>query len=98
MAAARQLIARLLRHAVLDREHAGPCGAWPERNREMLGVPGRRVDRLLQVHVGVDMPQEELRDPLILLVTARRAPGEIRLAVAQRHGRRQRGAWTFSRG
>ena len=30
----------------------------------------------------MDVPQEHLRDPLILLVTAGRAPGEIRLAVA----------------
>src|SRR5580692_10387654 len=33
------------------------------------------------------VPQEELRDPLILLVAAGRTPGQIRLAVAQRHGR-----------
>ena len=58
----------------------------------MLGVPGRRVDRLLQVHAGMDVAQEELRDPLVLLVAAGRAPGEVRLAVAQRHGRRERRA------
>ena len=58
----------------------------------MLGVPGRRVDRLLQVHAGMDMAQEELRDPLVLLVAAGRAPGEVGLAVAQRHGRRERRA------
>ena len=43
----------------------------------MLGVPGRGVDRLLQIHAGVDVAQEKLRDPLVLLVAAGRAPGEI---------------------
>src|SRR5262245_8880081 len=49
MAAAGQFVARSLGHAVLDHEHAWARGARPERDREMLGVPGRRVDRLLQV-------------------------------------------------
>ena len=31
-------------------------------------------------------------DPLVLLVAAGRAPGEVRIAVAQRHGRRERDA------
>src|SRR6266852_2549938 len=97
MAAALELVCRWLRHAVLDHEHAGPRGARPERDREMLGMPGRRVDGFLQVQLGVDMPQEELRDPLILLVAAGRAPGEIRLAVAQRHGRAERGARALAR-
>src|ERR1700752_2551393 len=55
MAAPRQLVDGRLRHAVLDHEHAGPRGTWPERDREMLAVPGRRVDRFLQVEVGVNM-------------------------------------------
>ena len=63
----------------------------------MLGVPGRRVDRLLQIHAGVHVAQEELRDPLVLLVAAGRAPGEIGLAVAQRQRRRQRRARAFAR-
>src|SRR3954454_16121015 len=63
MAAVRQFVDRCLGHASLDHEHAGSCGARPERNREMFRMPGRRVDRLLQVHVGVDMAQEKLRDP-----------------------------------
>src|ERR1700754_219818 len=71
VASSRQLVDGCLRHAVLDHEHAGPRGAWPERNQEMLGMPGRRVDRLLQVQLRMDMAQEELRDPLVLLVTAR---------------------------
>ena len=57
-----------------------------------------RIDRLLQIVPGVDVAQEELRDPLVLLVAAGRAPGQIRFAVAQRHGRRQRGARALARG
>jgi len=40
----------------------------------MFGMPGRRVDRLLQVHAGMDVAQEELRGPLVLLVAAGRRP------------------------
>ena len=42
----------LARQPALDHQHARARGARPERDREMLGVPGRRVDRLLQVHAG----------------------------------------------
>ena len=80
-----------------DHQHAGPRRARPERNREMLGVPGRRVDRFLQIHAGMDVAQEELRRPLVLLVAAGRAPGEIGLAVAQRQRRRQRRARALAR-
>src|SRR3954452_11868853 len=85
-----QILDRRLGHAVLDHQHAGTRGARPERDREMFGVPGRRVDRFLEIEIAMDVPQEELRDPLILLVAAGRAPGKVWLAVAQRHGRRQR--------
>ena len=84
VAARAQLLHRRFRHAQLDHHHAGTRLSRPERGREMLGVPGRRVDRFLQVHARMHVAQEELRDPLILLVAAGRAPGEIRLAVAQR--------------
>src|SRR5207237_7584626 len=82
MAAPRQLIDGRLGHTVLDHEHAGPRGARPERDREVLGMPRWRVDRLLQVQLGVNVAQEELRDPLVLLVAAGRTPGQIWLAVA----------------
>src|SRR6266516_6748648 len=83
MAAPVELIDGCFRHAVLDHEHAGPRGAGPERDREMFGMPGRRVDRLLQIQFGVDVQQKELRGPLILLVAAGRAPGHVGFAVAQ---------------
>src|SRR5262245_4977999 len=58
MATPLQRIDGCLRHAVLDHEHAGTRGARPERDREMLGVPCRRVDRFLQVQFGMHVPQE----------------------------------------
>src|SRR5690349_5195197 len=46
VAALLQFVLRFLRHAPLDHGHAGARGARPERGEEMLGVPGRRIDRL----------------------------------------------------
>src|SRR5260221_3524391 len=40
VAAPRQLIARLFGNALLDLQHARPRGPRPERDREMLGMPG----------------------------------------------------------
>src|SRR5262249_9238776 len=68
MAAAFELLHGRRRQAALDHQHARPRGARPERDREMLGVPGRGVDRLLQIHAGMDVAHEQLRGPLILLV------------------------------
>src|SRR4249920_651562 len=58
VAAALQGIDGRLRDAVLDHQHAGACGTRPERDRELFGVPRGRVDRFLQVQLGVDMAQE----------------------------------------
>jgi hypothetical protein len=58
-------------NAALQHKNAGARGARPERRGEMLAVPGRRIDRLLEIHVAVDVAQEVLRDPLVLLVAAR---------------------------
>ena len=62
----------------------------------MLRVPCRRVDRFLQVHLAMNVPKEELRGPLVLLVAAGRAPGEIGFAVAQRERRAKRRARTLA--
>src|SRR5262245_28879211 len=75
MAAALELLHGRRRQPALDHQHARPGGARPERDREMLGVPRWRVDRLLEIHLGVDVAHEQLRRPLILLVAAGRAPG-----------------------
>src|SRR5438477_3267290 len=80
------------RHPVLDNDDAGTRGARPERDGEMLGVPGRSVDRFLQVLAAVHVAQEELRGPLVLLVAAGCAPSEIGLTVAQRERWRERRA------
>src|SRR5882757_4592431 len=82
MAPRAQLLHGGLRHARFDHHDAGTGLARPERRREMLRMPGRCVDRLLQIHFCVDVPQEKLGNPLILLVAAGRTPGEIRLAFA----------------
>src|SRR5437868_7990983 len=82
MSARAQFLHACLRHALLHHHHAGTRLARPERRRKMLGMPGRRVDRLLQVQFGVNVAQEKLRDPLILLIAAWRTPGQIRFAVA----------------
>src|SRR5580704_5420507 len=55
VAAALELVDGLLRHAAFDHEEAWMRGARPERAREMLGMPGRCVDRFLHIHAGVDM-------------------------------------------
>src|SRR5919197_3988260 len=92
MTAALQFLHGRLRQPAFDHQNAGPRGARPERDREMLGVPRGSVDRLLQIHPGMNVAHEQLRRPLILLVAAGRTPGEIRLAVAQRERGRERGA------
>src|SRR4051794_17328729 len=63
----------------------------------MLGMPRRRVDGFLQVHAGMNVAQEELRGPLVLLIAAGRSPRQIWLAVAQCHGRTERSARTLAR-
>ena len=47
----------------------------------------RRVDRLLQVQAEIDVPEEDVQRPLLLLVSAGRSPREVRLALAQREPR-----------
>src|SRR3954453_23037301 len=97
MAAAAQLLDRVGRQPAFDHHHAGTRLARPERRSKVLGVPGRRVDRLLDVHAAMDMEPEELRGTLVLLVAAGRAPGEIGLAIAQRQRGRERGARALAR-
>src|SRR6202162_2621434 len=53
---------------------------------------------ILQIHAGMDVAQEELGRPLVLLIAARRTPGEIGFAVAQRQRRRQRRARALAGG
>src|SRR5262245_29352959 len=55
MPAALQLLHRRLRQPAFDHQHARPRGARPERDREVFGVPGRSVDRFLQIHARMDV-------------------------------------------
>src|SRR3954454_24344889 len=79
------------------RKAARTAGAGIEGAGEMLRMEQWLIDRLLQVQPVMDMAQEEDRLPLVLLVAARRAEGDVGLAVAERHRRRQRGARTLAR-
>ena len=54
-----------------------------EGARKAGGVEHRGVDRLLQRHATHDVPQEEQRLPLVLLVTAGSPAREHRLATSQ---------------
>ena len=92
VAAAFEFVGGFLRHAAFEHQHARVA----VRGQNELGKCSE-----CQAGASIDscrfMPlwtwrMKNLRDPLILAVAAGRAPGEIRLAVAQRHGRRQRGA------
>src|SRR3546814_8725877 len=75
--------------APLEHQGVRPRLAWPERARAMLAVERGRVDRFLQVQPMMQVAQKEDQRPLILLVAAGRAPGEVGLAVLQRHRWRQ---------
>ena len=44
----------------------------------MVGVELRRVDRLLEVQAEIDVPEEHVQRPLLLLVSAGRSPCEVR--------------------
>src|SRR5262245_28912144 len=97
VAAALQLLHGRCGQAAFYHQHAGAGGARPERQREVLDVPGRRVDGLLQVHLGggaaeAGVAKEELAAPLVLLVAAWGAPAHVRGALAQGHADRKRGA------
>ena len=50
----------------------------------MRRVEQRRVDGRLQVRLEMDMAQEEDQLPLVLLIAAGRAEGQMRHPVAQR--------------
>src|SRR5437016_3806422 len=43
-----ELVLGCLRNTALDHQHARTRGARPERGEEMLGVPGRGIDRFLR--------------------------------------------------
>jgi hypothetical protein len=58
-----------------------------ERRDEVVRMELGSVDRRLQVQAEVDVAEECMQRPLLLLVAARRAPGEVGAAVSQRNPR-----------
>ena len=69
----------------LDGERAEPGLSREERAREVIGVELRRVDRRLQVEPEVDVAEEHVQRPLVLLVAARACR---RRGTALLHGER----------
>jgi len=63
----------------------------------VVGVELGRVDRLLQVQPSVDVAQEDVEPPLLLLVTAGRPPRQPRLAAAEGQTRGESRAGTRAR-
>jgi len=60
-------------------------------------MDGGRIQRLLNVHLEVDIVQKKLQRPLILTVAAGCAEDHKRLAVTRHQRRRQRRTGTFAR-
>jgi hypothetical protein len=81
---------------LLDGEVPGTGAPRVERARERFGVVVGRVNRHLEVHPEVGVGQERVQGPLVLLVAARGAQGEVRLAVAPDYRRRKRCPGPFS--
>ena len=61
-----------------------------ERGDEVIRVPLRRIDRLLEVQPTVDVTDEDVQRPLFLLVAAGCAVGEPWRAVAEDEPGRER--------
>src|SRR6185437_17168389 len=61
-----------------------------EARGKRLGVVVRRVDRGLEIEVLVDMAEEDVERPLVLLVASGGAEGQARRSVAAGDGGRQR--------
>ena len=96
MPAPPQLGDHVLAEPVLDDDLARRRPAARTR-RGTGGVPGRRVDRRLQVQPAEHVAQQEAQLPLVLLVAAGGAERQGRHAVAQRQRRRERGARALAR-
>lgn len=53
----------------------------------MLRVPCRRINGLLKIVPSMNVAQQELIDPLLLLIAARRPLHQMGFAIAQRQRR-----------
>ena len=81
--AASELLDRGSREARLDLDLSRPRLTRVEGAREVVRMEGGRIDRRLEVEPGEHVAEEEAELPLVLLVAARRAEGEVRLSVAE---------------
>src|SRR3954447_1417918 len=97
VAAAAQLRDDVVPETGLDHHLARCRVARVERRREARRVPGRGVDRGLQVQPTERVGEPEAQLPLLLLVAARRAEGEGRNAAAQGQGGREGGPRALAR-
>src|SRR3954452_3608046 len=79
----------LFAEARLELDLTGLAVALIDRAREGGRVGARRGDLLLQVQAAVDMPEEEVERPLVLLVAAGRAEREVWGAAAESKRRRE---------
>ena len=86
MSAALQFDDGCLRKSVFKHDFAQIDSARMERRNEMVGMEGGRVYGGLKIESVLDMMQEELDEPLILVVGARRAESEDCFAIFERQG------------
>src|SRR3954463_86366 len=87
-----QVVDRLGIDAFLHRDVSRSALARIEARRERLGVVVGWVDRGLKVEPVVDVGEEDVQRPLVLLVTPGRAESQGAPAVAGGNRRRERGA------
>src|SRR5947199_1768405 len=74
----------VLAEAAFELERAQLEAAWVERRDQVVGAELGCVDRLLQVEATLEMAEEDVQCPLVLVVAARRAPREPGLPIPER--------------
>src|SRR5207302_4946893 len=90
--AAAQVVDHLRAEPSFERKRPPREPTRVEGRDEVIGVELRGVDRLLQVEPAIDVPEEDVEGPLLLLVAARRPPREPRLALTECQAGRERRA------
>src|SRR5688572_17442975 len=63
--------------ARLERERPRSKPSWEERRDQVIGMELRRVDGRLEIQAQVDVPDERVQRPLLLLVATGGPPGEV---------------------
>src|SRR3954470_405690 len=91
VSATAQAVDRLGIDAFLHGDVPRAALARIEARRERLGVVVRRVDRGLEIEAVMDVPEEDVQRPLVLLVAPGCAESQRGVAVAGGNRRRERG-------